>query len=94
MKCSLCERSSDDKSLFEFHHYEPIATRRKTDDGIIVCHQCGDSLHSIFTNSELRTVARNIEEIKDNNKFGGYLNWVKNKPIDTHYSVAAKKRRL
>jgi hypothetical protein len=91
MTCSICNRSSDDKSLFEFHHFEPIATRRKTNDGIYVCHQCGDQLHLIFNNVELRIMGASV---KFNEKMGKYVNWVKNKPIDTHYSAAAKKRRL
>lgn len=94
MKCSLCDRTSEDKSLFEFHHFEPIATRRKSDDGIVVCHQCGDQLHLVFTNYELRSLGNDIDILKRHVKFIGYLNWVKKRPIATHYTSAAKKKKI
>jgi len=94
MKCSLCNRKGDDKQLFEFHHFEPIITRRKTEDGITVCSQCGDQLHLLFTNTELRFQYNTLDFLLENKRVQKYIKWVKNKPLETHYTAAEKKRKL
>lgn len=93
MICSICKRESDDKSFFEFHHYEPIASRRKTDDGIQVCVQCGDQLHLLFSNTELRLQFNSLNLLLGNERLQKYVNWVKNKPLTSLYSTATKKRK-
>jgi len=89
-KCSMCDRETND---LEFHHFEPGKKRRKTNEGIEVCHQCGDQLHLLFSNNELRNDLNSLEKILSNEKILSYISWVKNKPVEKHFSVQKKKKK-
>ena len=73
-KCSLCERVGDDE-YFEDHHLYPGKKRRKkvkrVYDTIRVCLQCGDQIHRMFTNDELRNGLDSLQALKDN--MGKYI---------------------
>jgi len=88
MKCSICQR---DFEKLEKHHFE-AGRKKKSDDGIKVCHQCGDQLHLMFSNRELRNKYNTLEKILAEPKVQKYIEWVKNKPIETHFTVKQKKR--
>lgn len=85
MICQLCER---DVEKIEFHHFYPGKKRRKDDSGINVCEQCGDQIHIIFSNQELRDEYHTLESLKHG--MHSYINWIKNKP-EIRYSVRRKK---
>jgi 5-methylcytosine-specific restriction enzyme A len=93
MQCPLCGRTGEDEKLFEWHHLEPIATRRKNDEKVKVCHQCADQVHLLFDNTELRILYRSIESLKNAEKMQKYIKWVRNKPLESHYTTQEKKRK-
>jgi hypothetical protein len=93
MTCNICSRSSEDTSLFEYHHFEPIQTRRKSEEKVQVCHQCGDQLHLLFTNTMLRCIGDDLAVLKGDKRVQKYVSWVKTKPLTTHFVSATKKRR-
>jgi hypothetical protein len=93
MQCPICKRSSDNVKDFEFHHFEPISSRRKTEDGIDVCGQCADQVHLLFGNTELRNHLNSLEKLVSHEKIIKYVAWVKNKPITAHYTTKEKKRK-
>jgi len=92
--CELCNRSGEDH-LFEDHHLYPGTNRRKqknrTVDTICVCRSCGDQIHLMFTNQQLRTELDNLLELKT--AIESYINWVRKKPIEDIITVKAKKRK-
>lgn len=45
----------------------------------------------MFTNQQLQAGLNTLEELKS--AMWKYLDWVRDKPIDSHFSVAKKKRR-
>lgn len=87
MKCELCGR---EVSETEFHHFYPGKHRRKSDDGINVCGQCGDQIHLMFSNTELRTNLNNLQSLKEAMHI--YIQWIKDKP-ESHYCIRTKKRK-
>jgi len=89
MTCAICER--DPESL-EKHHFE-AGRKKKSNDGVMVCHQCGDQLHLMFSNRELRTKYNTLERILASPKIQGYVAWVKNRPAGAHYTTKRKKKR-
>lgn len=91
-ECSLCHRYSDDTSLFEDHHLKP-ASMRKNSDVILVDHQCGDILHQIFQNYEMKTVYNNLTSILSNDKIQKWLLWIKKQPLEKRITMAKKKRK-
>src|SRR5208337_3538839 len=93
LSCPICKRESSDKNLFEFHHLEPIASRRRTNAGVQCCCQCADQLHLLFSNTELRLQLNSLNLLLGNEKLQKYTNWVKNKPLTSLYSTATKKRK-
>jgi hypothetical protein len=92
MQCPLCERIGDD-SMFEWHHFEPIASRRKNDEKIKLCRQCGDQIHLLFDNTELRVLYQNLDSLKSSDKMQKYTKWIKNKPLESHFTTQEKKRK-
>lgn len=87
MKCSLCGR---EVSKLEFHHFYPGKKRRKDESGIDVCEQCGDQIHLMFSNTELRTKYNNLQSLKE--AMQSYISWIKDKP-ESRFSVKVKKRK-
>lgn len=91
MKCQLCERETE---KYEEHHLIPHKTRREKEEDcktINVCQQCGDQIHLMFDNTRLRNELNNLEALKI--AMFSYINWVKNKPIESKFSVKKKKRK-
>lgn len=88
MICSICKREGD-SYYFEKHHLIP----QSNSDTIDVCIQCGDQLHLLFDNNFLKTELNTLEKIKQNEQVKKYVSWVRNKPIERHFTVAKKKRR-
>jgi len=89
--CALCSRETDH---LVFHHLEPGKRRRRTKEGIKVCHQCGDQIHLMFTNQELRTQYNTLKKLLASPKVWRYIEWVKDRPVEARYTLKRKKRRL
>ena len=91
MKCSICERETEN---LEKHHLFPHKTRRNKDsekETIDVCNQCGDQIHLMFDNTLLRNELNSLESLK--RAMEKYIHWVKNKPVESKFSVKRKKRK-
>jgi len=86
MICQLCER---DVEKLEFHHFYPGKRRRKDNSGINVCIQCGDQIHLMFSNQELRIKYHTLDILREGMHI--YINWIQNKP-DVRYTVKRKKK--
>lgn len=87
-ECKLCGRIAE----LEKHHLFPVKTRREDASFILVCHQCGDAVHQQITNQELQSYYHTVERLKA--RLQKYIEWVKNKPVSQHFTVAQKKRKL
>lgn len=97
MKCELCGRESDNDSLFEKHHLVPGKYRRKKmnrrDDVIIVCATgCGDQIHLMFDNNELRNDLDSLEALRA--AMQSFIHWVSKRPLDGKVNMKRKKRKL
>ena len=90
MTCAICKREGKD-SYFERHHLIPQAKSKSK--VITVCRQCGDQLHLMFDNETLKRELNDIDRILSNELMTKYISWVRKKPIESHYSVAKKKRK-
>lgn len=93
--CTLCERSGDD-SYFEEHHLHPGRKRRKKvnreNDTITVCKVCGDQIHQMFTNQQLRSDLDSADALRQ--AMHTYIRWVQKKPLEDSVTMKRKKRRL
>jgi len=88
--CAICQRVTQH---LVFHHLEPGKKRRRTQDGIRVCHQCGDQVHLMFTNRELRSQYNTLEKLLASGKVQRYVRWVKDRPVEARYTLKRKKKQ-
>jgi hypothetical protein len=87
--CSLCRRDTPDVHL-EKHHLKPHSKDSK--DTIQVCCDCGDQLHILFTNNELRDKYNTVEALRSNERVRGWIKWIRKKPA-FGYCMKEKKKR-
>lgn len=93
--CEICGRTGDDSQM-EKHHLHPGKHRRKKvgreEDVALVCETCGDQIHQMFTNSQLRDELSSIEALRA--AMQTYISWVRKKPIEASVTMKRKKRHL
>lgn len=94
-KCTLCCRSGDPK-YFEKHHLTPGKHRRtkvnRQNDVTIVCVDCGDQIHLMFDNRELRDDLDSVEALQV--AMEPFIKWVQKRPLDRKVTMKRKKRKL
>jgi len=83
-KCAICER---DVSFITKHHLIP--KQKGGRETINVCKPCQKQIHALFTNYILKIKYSSIEKIKNNPDMKKFINWIKNKDIET---VRASRR--
>jgi hypothetical protein len=95
MKCSICEREGSSE-MMEKHHLYPGKKRRRArgreDEYIWVDKTCGDQIHQMFTNQQLRKELDSVESLR--NAMQTYITWIRKKPIEASVTMKRKKRRL
>ena len=96
MRCEICLRESEDSTCFERHHLVPGKHRRakvdRKEDYIIVCTTCGDQIHLMFDNVELRNRFNTLASLQSAMKT--FANWVSHRPLESKVSMKRKKRKL
>lgn len=88
--CPICSRQIPD-GYCEKHHLTP--KMYKGDETIIVCNCCGDMLHQLFTNKELKNELNTLESIVADPKVQKWANWISKKPNSFSVCVKKKKRK-
>jgi tRNA threonylcarbamoyladenosine modification (KEOPS) complex Pcc1 subunit len=96
MRCVLCARESDESKYFEDHHLFPGKRRRvkvdRKEDTIVVCRDCGDQIHLMFDNRELRDTLDSPETLRQ--AIQSFIKWVQIRPLDQKVNMKMKKRKL
>ena len=79
----------------EEHHLYPGKRRRaKVDrktDTILVCVDCGDQIHLMFDNRDLRSKLDSLEALQG--AMTTFTGWVKKMPLGRRVNMKAKKRK-
>ena len=98
MNCQICQREVP-QGLLEKHHFYP-RSRRKSEEkrknenataGVLVCCDCGNQLHQLFTNKELAKNYNALEKILASEKVQNWAKWIRNKPEDFGVCMRRKK---
>ena len=88
--CPICERDVPTEYQ-EQHHLIPKQKKgRKT---VVVCCNCGDMLHKLFTNQELAKKYNTIENINLNESVQKWAKWANKKPNDFSICMKTKKAK-
>lgn len=95
-QCVICTRESEDSQYFERHHLFPGKHRRtKTDrqeDTILVCKDCGDQIHLMFSNYELRNTLDSLVSLRE--AMQSFSHWIQKKPLSQKIVMKKKKRKI
>ncbi len=86
IKCPICKRTPP---VLEKHHLKPKCKKGK--DTILVCTDCADQVHVLFSNKELAKEYNTLEKLLASEKIQTWAKWVKNKKFGI--CMKTKKRR-
>jgi 5-methylcytosine-specific restriction enzyme A len=84
----LCDRSIPDSGYLEKHHSTPVAKGGKKTE--LVCIDCGDQIHELFTNNELRDTYNSIEKLKGHPRVQTWIKWVRKQK---NFGICMKKKK-
>ena len=90
LTCSLCAREIPSKGYAEWHHLVPKSKDGK--DKVLVCVDCGNQIHLLFTNNELRDTYNTIEALRSDERVCKYIAWIR-KRKEFGYCAKEKKRK-
>lgn len=87
-QCSLCHRSVPSQSYLEKHHSIPSSKGGKKTD--LVCIDCGDQIHQLFTNNELRDKLNTIDKLREEPVVQTWVKWVRKQK---NFGICMKKKK-
>lgn len=90
MTCSICGRTSEHVCDMENHHLVP--QRKGPKDTITVCVDCGNQIHMLFSNRDLRYTYNTLESLLANERVHKWVQWVRKRPGFGVCAKAKKKR--
>ena len=88
MNCLICQREIPDSTLSEKHHLTPRSKKGKKT--ITVCRPCGDQIHQLFSNNELRDTYNTVEALKSDERMQKWIRWIRK---TDHFSVCMKTKK-
>jgi hypothetical protein len=86
--CSLCGREIPDTRYQEKHHTTPVAKGGR--DTELVCIDCGDQIHMLFTNNELRDLYYNINLLRSQPSVQKWVKWVRKQK---NFGICMKRKK-
>ncbi|WP_309381038.1 HNH endonuclease [Cerasicoccus frondis] len=90
LACSLCGRATPAKHA-EKHHLVPRS--KGGTDTIDVCRNCGDQVHKLFSNNELRDEYNTLEKLRTAPGMEKWIRWVRKQDSFTFSMKSPKGRR-
>ncbi len=86
--CALCERRV---SYVTLHHLVPKEEGGRYGERVPLCQPCHVTLHSLFTNKELKQHFHSIESLRKAERLQNYLTWIRTKNIERISNKGRKK---
>ena len=86
--CSLCTRKIPGNEYAEWHHLVPRAKYGK--DKVLVCVDCGNQIHLLFANNELRDKYNTVEALMSDERVRKYVAWVRKR---NGFGFCAKEKK-
>lgn len=77
--CNLCDRPFD-RGRLSRHHCKPRSRGGKPEDIALICPQCHQTVHALFTNDTLDAVYSTIAKLREAPELESYLKWVRKQP--------------
>lgn len=89
INCQICNRETPEEFQEKHHLKLRKKDKKKTID---VCIDCGDQIHKLFTNKELKKVYNTLEALLNNEKIQKWINWISKKK-EFGVCMKTKKRK-
>lgn len=89
VECAICQRITP-PNFQEKHHLIPKS--RKGTETILVCCNCGDQVHKLFTLKEMELKYNTLETLLSHPDIQKWIRWVKKRSSFT-FSMKSKKQR-
>jgi hypothetical protein len=89
MICSICKREIP-KGREEDHHLTPRCKRGK--DTVLVCCDCGNQIHQLFTIQELARTYNTLEALIHEPRMQNWIRWIR-KRKEFGFCMKEKKRK-
>jgi len=77
--CQLCDRPFDPHRLSR-HHCKPRSRGGRAEDIALICTQCHQTVHALFTNDTLDALYPTIAKLREAPELENYLRWVRKQP--------------
>lgn len=88
LTCGLCARHIPSKVYAEWHHLVPRSKEGK--DKVIVCVDCGNQIHLLFSNNELRDKYNTVEALLSEDRVRTYVAWIRRR---SGFGFCAKEKK-
>lgn len=88
----MCKRRIPELRLVEKHHLIPASKGGKKGKTIIVCIDCGDQIHKLFTLKYLKEEFNSLEALLSNERVQTWVKWIR-KQKKFGVCMVRKKRR-
>jgi 5-methylcytosine-specific restriction protein A len=88
LTCRICGRVAPSPSCMEKHHLVP--QRRGPKDTIPVCMDCGNQIHMLFDNRELRYTYNTVEALLADERVQKWVRWVRKRK---EFGVCAREKK-
>lgn len=72
----------------EKHHLTPKVKKGKKTE--VVCIDCGDQLHNLFSNNELKYEYNTLEALRANESVQKWVRWIRKKEV---FGICMKKKK-
>jgi len=90
VNCALCDRETPWRYQ-EKHHLIPKSKKGKITT--IVCNDCGNQIHRLFTLKELKNEYNTIDKLKSDPRVKKWINWIRKQKKFNMCHKKKKKRR-
>jgi 5-methylcytosine-specific restriction endonuclease McrA len=87
--CSLCGRVIPSKDYLEKHHLTPRSKGGK--ETAPVCIDCGNQVHQLFTNNELRDKYNSIEALREDHRIQKWISWIRKRSFGVCHKEKKKR---
>jgi len=88
LTCRLCGREAPGTSYMEGHHLVPRSEHGK--EKVPFCVDCGNQVHLLFTNNELRDKYNTVEALLADERIQRYVRWVRRRK---EFGICAKEKK-
>jgi len=90
LTCELCGRTAPSPRYMEGHHLTPVSKKGRHGAKIRVCIDCGDHVHSLFTNRELCDSLNSIEALRAHPAIRRWVGWIRKQ---RRFGVCHRKKK-